>query len=129
MRKSGTEKAGGDATPTGPDCKSFGANAHPESHENAKSARRIRIRASGPCGHFIAVGQTARTLRALLKADKHGITALEVSTWALRLGAYVFELRKSGLVIETIRERHNDLGDWHGRYVLHSPVEILEGGA
>jgi Helix-turn-helix domain len=121
------EKAGGAATPTGRDGTRLRANADSNSHETRKAARRIRIRAIGPAGRFSVTGQTARALQALVAADKGGVTALEVSTWALRLGAYVFELRKLGLSIETIREKHNELGDWHGRYILQTPVQILEG--
>jgi hypothetical protein len=67
-------------------------------------------------------GQTARTLLALHKAGQEGVTAQEVSSWALRLAAYVLELRKRDLKIQTIRESHP--GGWHGRYVLHTSVEI-----
>jgi len=53
------------------------------------------------------------------------VTALEVATWAYRLGAYVHTLRhRHGLSIETRRELHE--GGWHGRYVLCSPVAIGE---
>lgn len=73
-----------------------------------------------------AVGQVARTLKALVESENAGITALEVSnTWALRLSAYVHTLRHEyGLEIETKREPHE--GGYHARYVLHTPVEIIE---
>ena len=45
-----------------------------------------------------------------------------MSSWALRLAHYIMELRRHGLDIETIHEAHP--GGWHGRYVLHTPVEI-----
>lgn len=75
---------------------------------------------------FIVKGQYARTLLTLAKAGPDGITALEVSgTWALRLSAYIHVLRhRYGLDIETLKEEHP--GGWHARYVLHTPVEILE---
>ena len=65
-------------------------------------------------------------LEALIESGKSGVIALELSiTWALRLSAYVCRLRGQGLDIETIREPHDDMGGWHARYVLHSPVAIL----
>jgi hypothetical protein len=86
------------------------------------------IRAIGPDGPFIVRGQTARSLRALLDAGGNGVTALEVSTWALRFAAYCHDLRhKHGLAIETLREAHP--GGWHGRHVLRSQVQIMEGGS
>jgi hypothetical protein len=67
-----------------------------------------------------------RTMEALLKAKSKGITALELSnTWALRLGAYVFDLRHDyGLKIITRSEKHPE--GWHGRYVLMTPVTVVE---
>ena len=71
-------------------------------------------------------GQNARTLIALTEAGQEGITALEVSAaWAYRLAAYVYDLRQGyGMDIVTKREEHEH--GWHGRYVLNTPVEILE---
>lgn len=88
--------------------------------------RRKRILARGPAGEFAVAGKDAMALEALIKAGKCGVIALELSnTWALRLGAYVHRLRRNGLDIETIRETHDNIGGWHARYVLHSPVTIL----
>ncbi len=89
------------------------------------SARRMMLRAAGPAGAFTVTGQTAKALAALMAAGAQGVTALEVNSWAYRLGAYVHELRhRHGLAIETQREPHE--GGWHGRYVLHSPVSTME---
>lgn len=86
---------------------------------------RLRMAATGPNGPFTASGQVAKALAALLAAGAAGVTALEVNSWAYRLGAYVYTLRHEyGLAIETVRELHE--GGWHGRYVLHSPVSIGE---
>jgi hypothetical protein len=72
-------------------------------------------------------GQEARTLAALYDAGPAGITALEMSTWALRLAHYVMKLKKQGLSIEMLREKHaGPVPGWHGRYVLRSQIEILE---
>lgn len=86
---------------------------------------RKMVRAFGPDGAFTVTGQTAKALVALSSAGTAGITALEVNSWAYRLGAYVHTLRHDyGLTIETLRELHE--GGWHGRYVLRSPVSIGE---
>lgn len=81
-----------------------------------------------PTGRFtIASRQDSRTLLALVRADSKGVTALEMSSWAYRLGAYVHRLRHDyGLAIETLREPHE--GGWHGRYVLHTPCRIVGDG-
>ena len=69
-------------------------------------------------------GQTARALVALVKAGRQGTTALEISSWALRLSAYVHTLRtKHGIDIITRPEEHE--GGTHARYVLLTPVEVL----
>ncbi|WP_156874158.1 winged helix domain-containing protein [Sphingorhabdus lutea] len=73
------------------------------------------------------MGQNARTLSALINSGKAGVTALELSSWAFRLGSYIHTLRSQyGLDIITIKETHNELGDWHARYVLNCDVQILE---
>ena len=92
-------------------------------------SRRIVITAEVIGGMFprsiIVRGQTARTLLALVEAGPNGCTALEVSSWAYRFSAYCHDLiHKHGLVIRTDKERHP--GGWHGRYVLETPVRILE---
>jgi Winged helix domain len=93
--------------------------------EPTSKCKRKRVTALGPDGRFTVTGQTAKALMALVAADKRGATALECDSWAFRLGAYVFTLRHEfGLSIETVRELHD--GGWHGRYVLHTPVSIME---
>jgi len=89
------------------------------------SGRRAMFHAIGPDGAFTVKGQTAKALGALIAAGTQGITALEVNSWAYRLGAYVHQLRhRQGLAIELQREPHE--GGWHGRYVLRSPVSAWE---
>jgi Winged helix domain len=69
-------------------------------------------------------GQTARALLALVEAGERGVTALECSTWAYRLAADCYDLRRDhGLAIRCDREEHP--GGWHGRHVLETPVEIV----
>jgi hypothetical protein len=88
----------------------------------AKSTDRLRIVRDDGGPSFIASGQTAKAIRALVLAGKQGVTALEVATWAFRLAAYCHCMRKHGLDIETIRETHE--GGWHGRHVLHTAVRL-----
>ena len=84
--------------------------------------RRV-IEARGAAGAFTVTGQTAKALEALVERGAAGVTSLEVSSWALRLSAYVHDLRHDyGLTIETVREDHE--GGWHARYRLASPVTI-----
>ncbi len=95
-----------------------------------KQVKSVKFKAwlNGEAKLFSAAGKKAQTILALVRQGKSGITALELSnTWALRLGAYIHNLRHDyGLNIETQREAHDDEGGWHGRYILITPVEILE---
>ena len=76
---------------------------------------------------FTVKGKVAKTLEALIKSEKRGITALELSnTWALRLSEYISCLRHThNLAIVTHKEMHE--GGWHGRYELLTPVQIIKG--
>jgi hypothetical protein len=103
---------------------------NPVKPSGANGKKRQALSAVGPDGPFVVRGQMAKTLRALVAAGDRGATAQEVSSWAFRLGGYVYFLRHvHGLVIELQREPHE--GGWHGRYVLRSNVTIttvrLEG--
>ena len=72
-----------------------------------------------------ATGREAQTIIALINAGPKGITSLETfqAGWAVRLGAYVFDLKKMGVPIGTTREAHDD--GKHGRYTLSGPVELV----
>jgi hypothetical protein len=98
------------------------------SQSNAKR-KKIALAFDTPAGRIaISARQDSRTLAALVMAGAKGVTALEMSSWAYRLGAYVHTLRHDyGLAIETLHEPHD--GGWHGRYVLHTPVRIIGGAA
>ena len=100
------------------------ADCHPQptTSRPAIKAPRLKVTGSGPGGVFTVSGQTARALLALVNAAGQGVTALEVSTWALRLAAYVHSLRRLGIAVNMLREAHP--GGWHGRYVLASPVTV-----
>lgn len=124
-RREGAPKAGD--TAKGADSKSLEANAPDAGMPDAYTARNaICVQVKGPDGGFTASGQTARTLLALCEAGARGVTALDVSSWAFRMSAYVHTLRKQGLAIATTWEPHP--GGRHARYVLQSHV-TLTGGA
>lgn len=80
---------------------------------------------------IILTGRYAQTLRELVKAGDKGVTALEISSWALRLSHYVFVLRNDPryeINIETQLEEHEVDGmgaGQHGRYFLRTPVELI----
>lgn len=71
--------------------------------------------------------RTAWALDRLRAAGAKGITPKD--TPAPRWSAYVHVLRKEGVPIETIREKHGGpFPGSHGRYVLHADVQ-KGGGA
>ena len=73
---------------------------------------------------FSLIGQQARTLKALIEYKNQGITSLSISSWALRLSAYIHILRtKHFLNISTISEPLE--GGMHGRYFLDDDVSII----
>ena len=96
-------------------------------HPLVVTGRRLKIRVRGPDGVFTAIGQNAKALVALARAGTAGVAAFKVNSWAYRFGAYVHVLRhRHSLAIDMIREAHNEVGDWHGRYIRRSPVSRLE---
>ena len=122
----GAPKAGGAAKGAGIASKE--ANATGGAYAMPPRHRKRVVHAIGPAGRIAVTGQEARALEALIERGAAGVTSLEVSSWAYRLGAYVFDLRHDyGLAIDTIREEHD--GGWHARYVLRSPVVIAEAVA
>ena len=74
---------------------------------------------------FTAAGQEGRTLLLLHQKGAIGVVAYEFQGGPpFRLPAYTWALmRKHGLVIETRREIHE--WGWHGRFVLHTLMEIV----
>lgn len=93
------------------------------------NSRRERLRArvfdgSGEREVTVTGNRNCQALRALVQAGQKGVTALELSTWALRLAHYCYCLRKDyGITINTEYEEHD--GGFHGRYRLACRVEIL----
>ena len=69
-------------------------------------------------------GRNAWALNELIRSGQKGCTPIDnpAPAWA----AYVQNLRAMGLYIETITEAHGGpFKGHHGRYVLHSDVNIL----
>lgn len=92
------------------------------------AAMKVRITATIRIGEGSAItvtGREAQTIIALVNAGPKGITSLDTfkAGWAVRLGAYVFDLRGFGVPIETTREPHD--GGNHARYRLAGPVTLL----
>lgn len=89
-------------------------------------AARLKIRAQRDDGTaFEVTGQEAHTLALLVEKGAGGVTAYDFRGGPpFRLPAYTHNLiRRHHLAIETRREVHE--GGWHGRFVLHTPVEIV----
>jgi hypothetical protein len=86
----------------------------------------IRVRIGDADGQVVIVrGREAWALLALLAASERGCTPIENP--GPRWSGYVHDLRKLGFVIETIRERHGGpFAGEHARYVLRSPVAVLD---
>lgn len=74
------------------------------------------------------IGRDAWALAALIAADERGCTPIDHP--GPRWSAYVHKLRRAGIDVETIRERHGGpfAGD-HARYVLRTRLRIIESAA
>ena len=83
---------------------------------------------------IVATGRYAQTLKALIDAGDKGVTALEISSWALRLSHYIDVLRKDSrylLNIHTELEEHEFQGmgaGRHARYRILDRVELINAG-
>lgn len=72
-------------------------------------------------------GRVAWALDQLIKAGKSGCTP--ITHPGPRWSAYVLKLRRAGLIVETIYERHGGpFSGNHARYVLRTPVTVIGGG-
>jgi hypothetical protein len=80
----------------------------------------------GTNGQVVTVrGRDAWALLELKAANENGCTPIDHP--GPRWSGYVYKLRNAGIIIETIRESHGGpFGGQHARYVLRSPVTILE---
>ncbi len=69
-------------------------------------------------------GREAWALGKLIEAGEEGVTPIEQP--APRWSAYVHNLRKLGLTIETVHEAHGGpFPGHHARYVLRSRLNLL----
>lgn len=85
---------------------------------------RIEARRGDSGSTVIATGREAWALARLIEAGEVGCTPIEQP--APRWSHYVFLLRRRGLDIETIEERHGGpFKGSHGRYVLRTPMTVL----
>ena len=83
---------------------------------------QVRIEPDGPT--ITVIGRDAWALQCLVDSGERGVTPLD--TPGPRWSGYVHNLRKAGLVIETVHEGHGGpFPGSHGRYVLRSPVTVL----
>jgi hypothetical protein len=70
-------------------------------------------------------GREAWALRELIRAGERGCTPIDHP--GPRWSAYVFQLRRDGLVIETRHESHGGpFPGNHARYILRTPLRIIE---
>ncbi|MBL4802233.1 MAG: hypothetical protein JKY45_10090 [Emcibacter sp.] len=73
---------------------------------------------------LLSKGRDAWALLELDKADRKGCTPIDNP--APRWSAYIHNLRKCGLPIETIHEPHKgDFAGTHARYVLRTKIDII----
>lgn len=89
---------------------------------------QITIRRPDSAQVLTIKGRDAQTLLFLLERGPIGATSGEFSAmgWGRRTSAYVFNLRRKGLEIET---QYEEIGDAVvGRYILRTAIEILPGG-
>ena len=70
-------------------------------------------------------GRDAWALKKLIEKGEGGISAFDEI--GPRLSHYIFKLRKAGLTIETKDESHGGaFAGTHGRYVLRTPLQVVE---
>lgn len=95
---------------------------------NPKSVT-YRTAPEAPC--MTATGRDAFALLALWKAGEKGVTPIDNP--APRWSGYIHNLRRAGVLIETVHEKHGGAyPGTHARYVLRTPsltIENLETGA
>lgn len=86
----------------------------------------IRARVGDADGPVVIVrGREAWALRMLMAAGDRGCTPIDHP--GPRWSSYVHDLRKLGIIIETIREPHGGpFPGGHARYVLRCAVAVLE---
>jgi hypothetical protein len=91
-----------------------------------KECRILTVKPQVNGGQVITVrGRDAWALLELKAANENGCTPIDHP--GPRWSGYVHNLRKAGIVVETIREAHvGPFSGQHARYVPRSLVTILE---
>lgn len=86
----------------------------------------VRIVASANVLRF--KGRDAWALHCLIAAGERGCTP--ICHPGPRWSGYVFKLRRAGLDVETVTEKHaSPYAGSHARYILRTPVEIIDVAA
>lgn len=86
--------------------------------------KSLTVRVDGVETPLTLTGRTAWALDNLMRAGERGCTP--INNPAPRWSDYVFKLRRRGLAVETIDEKHGGTyAGEHARYVLRSPVVVL----
>lgn len=92
-------------------------------HELQEAIAKFKDR-NGKEKEVLLIGRNLWALRELIKAGKAGCTP--INNPAPRWSAYVHNLRKLGINIETIRLPHGgSFPGSHGKYVLHTFVRLM----
>lgn len=89
---------------------------------------QIKIRRLDSGQALTVKGRDAQTILFLLERGPIGATSGEFSAmgWGRRTSAYVFNLRRRGLEIET---QYEEIGDaFVGRYILRTAIDVLPEG-
>lgn len=106
---------------------------HDTAPSGATGDLRLAARAAGSVYHVVpenggepfevvAKGRDAWALHQLISAGKAGCTTMQNP--APRWSAYVHNLRKAGVPIETVHEPHGGAyPGTHGRYILRAKVQ------
>lgn len=83
------------------------------------------IQVDGHCSVLTINGRDEWALQQLVEAGSKGCTPKDNP--APRWSGYVFNLRRLGIDIETVHERHGGaFPGMHARYVLHSSIQQME---
>lgn len=91
-----------------------------------RPALTIQVRLSDHDGPVLTIcGREAWALLSLVGAGKRGCTPIDNP--GPRWSAYVCDLRKLGILIETVNEKHGGpFPGRHARYVLRSRLTVLQ---
>lgn len=90
-----------------------------------KTSQILKVQILPDGAVITTTGREAWALRSMINAGSRGVTPIDHP--GPRWSSYVFDLKKMGLDIETLHEKHGgDFPGHHARYVLRTPVQIIE---